>query len=267
MESLSYLRSSALPGVEILVASPSASTWRMLHERYLLCGCQSVSSSWIYRRKTRYVNDGATAFMEPGEIHTVVAKRKPSFFWALFIEPANFLKMAGEFGIKGVPHFAVTEVYSKSLLRKLQALSAGLKNRENHLKLQSQMAELMHEALPYAEGRPNPGVPDGQGLARSLRTAREMLEERYHENIALEDLAKEAALSRFHLVRSFRLRYGFAPHAYQIQLRVKHACRMLRSGATCAEAASAVGFADQSHLARHFRRVMGVSPRKYLQGQ
>ena len=93
----------------------------------------------------------------------------------------------------------------------------------------------------------------------------EVLHERYTENVTLAELAAAAALSRFHLVRSFTALYGMSPHAYQVQLRVKQACRLLRTGATCAGTASAVGFADQSHLARHFRRVMGVAPRQYAQ--
>ncbi len=263
-EVLRYLRNPALPGVELLVAEHSMGSWRMLHERFLVCACSSVSTSWVYRRKARHIRDGASAFMEPGEIHTVVAKQKPSNFMALFVEPEDFLIFAEDEGLPGIPHFSVTEASSATLLGNLRVLSESLKQGKNDLELQSQMANLMHEVLQYAEVSPSGSDPEGYGLKRALRTAREVLNERYTENVTLADLAAAAALSRFHLVRSFTSCYGMSPHAYQVQLRVKHACRLLRTGASCAETASAVGFADQSHLARHFRRVMGVAPREYM---
>jgi hypothetical protein len=102
---LNYLRHPALPGVELLVANPSSDNWRIFHERYLLCGCSSVATSWMYRRSTRVINDGTTAFMEPGEIHRVVTKQKPSHFFAVSIDRDRFIRHAEESGVSGVPHF------------------------------------------------------------------------------------------------------------------------------------------------------------------
>lgn len=263
-EVLQYVRTPALPGVEVLIANPSLYSWRMLHQRYLLCGCTSVSTSWRYRGKVRHIEDGQTAFMEPGEIHQVIKKRKPAHFWALFIEPADLHKFAGEFGVSGAIHFARTEAHSPSFLRNLQALSRCLQSGTGDLELQSLLVVLLREALQHAEAQPKPGHLDGQALARSLQRAQEILHTRFSENVSLDELASAAGLSRFHLVRSFTARYGSPPHSYLIHLRVKRSCQLLRTGASCAEAASAVGFADQSHFTRHFKKVMRVPPRKYL---
>jgi AraC family transcriptional regulator len=55
---------------------------------------------------------------------------------------------------------------------------------------------------------------------------------------------------------------GVPVHQYLIQRRLEHAKNLLRrNGLSIAEIALAAGFAHQSHLARHMRRVMGVSPR------
>jgi AraC-like DNA-binding protein len=50
------------------------------------------------------------------------------------------------------------------------------------------------------------------------------------------------------------------PHAFQTQLRVARARKLLREGASPASAALEVGFTDQSHLNRHFKRVLGITP-------
>lgn len=260
---LSYLRHPGLPGVELLVANPSFDSWHMFHERYLLCGCTSVATSWVYRRKTRLIEDGATALMEPGEIHRVVAKHRPSQFMALFIEPDPFLKLAQEAGISGVPHFRVAEVNSPRLLQDLTRLSDSLQEDSNPLELQSQLVVLVHQALTYAECRPPALKPLGPGLERSLDRARDILENRLNELITLDELAKAAALSRFHLVRTFAQQFGLPPHAYQIHVRINRACHLLRTGLHCVEVAPSVGFADQSHFTRHFKRIMGVTPSVY----
>jgi AraC family transcriptional regulator len=70
-------------------------------------------------------------------------------------------------------------------------------------------------------------------------------------------------LSPFHLARLFKQRLGVSPHRYLVQVRVDNARWLLSAGSgarSLAEIASAVGFADQSHLTRHFKRVTGMTP-------
>jgi AraC-like DNA-binding protein len=56
---------------------------------------------------------------------------------------------------------------------------------------------------------------------------------------------------------------GAPPHAYQTQLRVTRAKQLLLAGQLLKEVAQEVGFFDQSHLLRHFRRHTGISPGQY----
>ena len=260
---LTYLRDSALPGVEMLVANPSTASWCMFHDRYLLCGCTSVSTSWSYRRKSHDIEDGATGLMEPGEIHRVLAKRKASHFLTLFVDSDEFVRVAEEAGAVGVPHFQVANVADGRLLQGLAHLAGELRSGRNGLKLESSFAVLMQRTLKYTESRPVVRGSSGPALRRSLERAREILEERQNEQVTLDELAKAAALSRFHLVRSFAKEYGIPPHAYQINVRIKRACWLLRAGMPCGEVAAASGFADQSHFTRHFKKVMGVAPGIY----
>src|SRR6266699_1782539 len=74
---------------------------------------------------------------------------------------------------------------------------------------------------------------------------------------------RAADLSRFHLIRLFRQRYGVTPFAFQRNLRVERAREALRHGDSLASTASELGFADQSHLGRAFRHVMGATPGQY----
>jgi AraC-like DNA-binding protein len=70
-------------------------------------------------------------------------------------------------------------------------------------------------------------------------------------------------MSAFHLVRQFRRYYGVPPYRYLELVRVERAKLLLRSGARISHVAFATGFSDQSHLTRHFKRVLGVTPGSY----
>jgi AraC-like DNA-binding protein len=70
-------------------------------------------------------------------------------------------------------------------------------------------------------------------------------------------------MNPFALVRSFRAETGLPPHAYVNHLRVRLARQLLDSGVAPADVAARAGFADQAHLTRHFKRVVGVPPRSY----
>jgi len=78
--------------------------------------------------------------------------------------------------------------------------------------------------------------------------------------ITLWDLARQSGLSRFQVVRGFARGTGLTPHAYLMQRRAHLARRLIGQGMALAEAAVASGFADQSHMTRHFVRAYGISP-------
>jgi AraC family transcriptional regulator len=72
-------------------------------------------------------------------------------------------------------------------------------------------------------------------------------------------------MSSDHFTRQFKKSTGQTPYEYVVEARVRKAKELLTTGKlTISEAASHVGFADQSHLTRHFKRVFGLSPKRLL---
>lgn len=96
-----------------------------------------------------------------------------------------------------------------------------------------------------------------------LSAVREYLDRTPDRNLKLADLAERAGVGECHLVRTFGREFGMSPYAYHVQSRVNHARSLLRDGRAPAEVAADLGFADQSHLTRHFRRLVGTPPGKY----
>ncbi|TDV57752.1 AraC family transcriptional regulator [Actinophytocola oryzae] len=112
----------------------------------------------------------------------------------------------------------------------------------------------------YGGGR---RVVEPSGGTREVAAVRDLLQARLVDPPSLGELAATVGTSRFALLRAFRARYGLPPHAYLNQLRVRRARVLLDDGVPAAEVAVAVGFADQSHLSRHFRRLVGLTPGRY----
>jgi AraC-like DNA-binding protein len=112
---------------------------------------------------------------------------------------------------------------------------------------------------------PNQDVeaPNGYLGPGGVARARELLHARFDAQVSLDELAHAAGLSRFALLRAFSRDLGMTPHAYQVQLRMAHACRLIASAVPIVEAALAVGYSEQSALQRPFRRLIGVTPGEY----
>jgi len=90
------------------------------------------------------------------------------------------------------------------------------------------------------------------------------LTSRYRESVRMQDVAKEVNIHPGHLARLFRQQLHTSPTAFLRRLRVKEAQRLLsRTDQTIAEIAAAVGFSDQSHLTRAFRRSFGTTPKVF----
>jgi AraC-like DNA-binding protein len=98
---------------------------------------------------------------------------------------------------------------------------------------------------------------------RAVRRAREFLDAHVDTRISLQDLAGVTGLPPSRLLRAFARAVGLSPHAYQRQVRLRHATTLIRAGTSISEAALAAGFADQAHFTRLFRRTMGIPPGAY----
>jgi AraC-like DNA-binding protein len=97
----------------------------------------------------------------------------------------------------------------------------------------------------------------------ALRRACEFLHDELAGNVTLAELERAAGVSRHRLSRLFRAAYGLPPHRFQVADRIRTARQMLERGVALAEVAQATGFFDQSHLHRHFRRTLGITPARY----
>jgi AraC-like DNA-binding protein len=119
----------------------------------------------------------------------------------------------------------------------------------------------LRQRTPTAQARG--GLPPG-----AMRRVREYVDLHLGESMDLAELASIAGLSVFHFARQFKQSVGVTPHHFLVQRRVERAQDMLaRTDLAVSEIAVAAGFSDQSHLSRHFRQLLGTTPREFRWSQ
>lgn len=121
-------------------------------------------------------------------------------------------------------------------------------------------------ALLQLSGRPSqPDRDRNSGLAMwRLRRVRNFIEENLADDPSLRDLAQAAGLSPWHFARTLRQTTGISPVRYLQQCRVQRAKTLLtNTDLAIAEVALAVGFKNQEHFARVFRRLTGTTAASY----
>jgi AraC family transcriptional regulator len=107
------------------------------------------------------------------------------------------------------------------------------------------------------------------GLSRAkLVRAVEYIQDQLDADLTVSGIAQAVGMSPFYFTRLFKDSTGQSPHQYVVEARVRRAKELLTTGKfTISEAAHHVGFVDQSHLTRHFKRVFGLPPKRLLESQ
>jgi AraC-like DNA-binding protein len=111
------------------------------------------------------------------------------------------------------------------------------------------------ETLPFVFGWTTLSSPVSRALDYLLRN--------YASANSVKELAGLSGHTVFQLIRAFRRELGITPHALLIRIRVLRAAALLQQGEPIAGTATDVGFVDQTHLARHFKRIHGRTPGEY----
>jgi transcriptional regulator GlxA family with amidase domain len=205
------------------------------------------------------------ALLNPDVVHTGQAATPSGWTYrVLYPQVSVVSSIAAELGVqRGTPWFPDTVLYDSAtaaLLRQAHLAAEHGDRLASSTLLTAALTRLLraHSAAPPIDGRKT-----ASRSPASVQAVRDLLPQRLADPPSLGELATITGLSQFALLRAFRQETGMPPHAYLNQLRVRCARQLLDGGLAPADVAAQIGFADQAHLTRHFKRVVGVPPAAY----
>ena len=226
-----------------------------------------VCLGWPVRFRSGNVNSiipsGAMTIIEPGAVHSAAAAGRYISADILLIDAAAIADGEGENRSLLYPGVSLKERISTSAgpLRAFRALAAALADPTSvPLLVEERVCTFVEDLGSLCAGRVGRNETiDSEGVRR----AREMIHDMLSESVTLDSLAAVSRLPKPRFLRAFRRLVGLPPHAYQMQLRVDHASRLIAQGASISDASVSAGFADQSHFHRRFTRLEGHTPGEY----
>lgn len=233
------------------------------HPYYFMGFIQSGRQLAAVGGAEREIGPGALLLFDPGLVHTCrPVGEKPLEYRCLNIPPESMLRWTEEIAGKPLrPSFSPSLIPHAPQVPALRALHSHIMDGEPDLDPEEAFLLLLGSLLEHYARL----VPGPEPLSpRPIQEAKEYLKAHYAQNVSLAELAGLTGQSRYQLLRAFSRQTGLTPHSYLVNLRVSAAKTLLESGLPPAQAALETGFADQSHLNRHFKRRFGLTPSQYF---
>ncbi|SCC91337.1 Transcriptional regulator, AraC family [Thiomonas sp. X19] len=251
-------------GMEMLTASYWAHRFTPhVHDTYVIALIEQGAEQFRCGCDTWLAPAGSMVIVPPGASHT--GQRGCEWGWSyrvFYPAPHMLAALMAELpgGAEAPPAFGAAVLTDPPLFQALRRLHMLLHEEADALHRASAWRTTMGDLLlrhagvePRRLGRETTAVRRAQDLLRADAGAA----------LGLAELASAVGLSPWYLNRVFARDVGMPPHAWRNQWRLAQAKTLLRRGQAPAKVAAALGFADQSHLHRQFKRAFGVTPGAY----
>ncbi|MDB5525542.1 MAG: helix-turn-helix domain protein [Rhizobium sp.] len=227
-------------------------------------GCQIAS----IRGEREFTGPGALYLLNPGEIHDGAPGIREGYRYRMIYPDidlfTSILEDVTGRAFHGNPSFSRQLLHDPDLAAAFHHAHRLTEAGTDPLAAEEAMFSVLSQMFArYGSVIITPPKTDDR---TALRRARDYLADNFDADIGLEELADISGLSRAHLIRSFRKQYYITPHAFQTDIRIRNARRLLRSGMSPSDTANHCGFADQAHFTRHFKARTGVTPAVFRNG-
>jgi len=252
----------AIPGFDRIEASFRGSFFEPhRHDTYAigvtLWGVQSFS----YRGQVHHSQPGQIIVLHPDELHDGAAGTEDGLrYRMLYLEPA-LIRQALNSRDAPLPFVPEPVIEDAGLLNTLLAATRLLDPGLEAIQVNG-FVEDIASALQRHGNEPRSKRP--VSASGKIWELRDFMADHCLDNISLSQLEAVCGLDRFSLSRQFRSVFGTSPHRFLIMRRLEHARRLMSQGVSLGETAAATGFADQSHMTRHFTRAYGVTPGRWV---
>jgi AraC-like DNA-binding protein len=258
-----FRRAADLPGVEIRDIEHWSRLWRCFCVGFEFLSPHTWHGDVVTRSLRAELRPGSVFCGHPGEVYSTPRVHRGGCGSALIIDRGVFLQRISKYGVTASnlglrPVVKMSGGLSSKLNRVFASFEPSATPDQRQATLEDFIGGVVEELIAPAERQTSLSKADV-----AAKRAREWLDSDPTTPIDLAALCSRVGLSRFQLMRAFKRCYGLPPHAYQLCVRVGLAQQALLAGTSPATVAADLGFTDQSHLTRHFKRLVGVTPAAY----
>jgi AraC-like DNA-binding protein len=261
-----FVRDPGLPHLELRTATDSRDCYQThTHDEYSFGAIDAGLAVYCHGEHSTALKPGMTVMMEPGLAHSCNPDaQQPWSYRMLFVDAQwvhrSFLPFAsGQHAprLKLSQHSCDRPAVYRALSDIADALASGAADR---LEVDERLlAFIAQHALVPRMAATEPDADD-----QALHAVRALICTHVESNLSLEQLAQASGWSGYQLIRKFKQAFGQTPHAFQIDQRLNIAKKMLKQGEGLADVAHQLGFADQAHFQRHFKKRHATTPKNYL---
>lgn len=254
-----FKRSEVLPFVEMRQASLSSACYHAhSHDEFSFGVIDAGIADYHNLKQRNRIGTGDTVTINPADIHSCNPMQGDWSYRMLFVNTEWIGRLQSEIlGIHHIDYLPFSDVLNRSpkAYQQFQLLFANLLGEPNPLIAESLLIEYLQQYFVVKK----PDINDPVNILR----VKELISDQLSINHSLNDLAIASGLSRYHLIRCFKKSYGLSPHAYQLDERIKQAKTLLKAGHSLIDTSHLLGFADQSHLQRNFKKRLAITPKQY----
>ncbi len=257
--------SPPITGLEILSCSGDKVFDRHLHDGYVVWLNSSGGEKYSVKGNSDILQPGSVGIVEPGVIHANgpcdCAKRHLRSFYLeeSFFSPEYTPLVCSAGAYTSLPTIVLS---NRRLWTALTELHDLLLSGYDQCALEEQVVTVFSSLMEQCGSSVD--RVSVQGRDHRLQLVVDYFHSTLGEKISLDELARLAQCSSYHLIRLFRQHYGLTPFGYLGQLRLEYARKLLDQGKTIDQATYQSGFADQSHMTRAFKTRYGLPPGKYI---
>lgn len=234
------------------------------HDYYVIGFVERGKRNLSCKNKQFIVETGDLILFNPGDIHTCEQIDDQALdYRCINIQEDVMKKITFEItGKEYLPNFNEVILFHNEIVASLRELHLMIMEEEKNFKKEELFLFIIEQLIrEYSNIISEENIKE---VNNEIKTVCDYLENNYMENITLNQLSNLTGLSKYYLLHSFTKQKGISPYNYLQAIRISKAKKLLEEGVSPIEVAFKTGFTDQSHFTNFFKKLIGLTPKQYM---
>ncbi len=212
------------------------------------------------------LDEGALLLINPFEVHCCnPIKKQARTYHMMFLEPDWCHKIQKNiFGerIKSFVPFKRTILESKELYKEYIETNKLLFTNAFYIEKEEKLISFVMK-LFFQECSINSIEINEDENNTIFKKVKAIIDKNINENITLSEIEKETNINQYKIIRVFKNKINQTPHAYLMNAKINKAKELIKKGVSISDVYFLLGFFDQSHFIRNFKKIVATTPKQY----